>query len=77
MFLPDRRASNTDDLELGNHTRSPSLESGSVHDGSSGSSRYGKNNRGGDGRARHHRTPGSSGNVKSTRRDRSTRRATD
>lgn len=77
MFLPDRRASNTDDLELGNHTRSPSLESGSAHDGSSGSSRYGKKNRGGDGRARHHRTPGSSGNVESTRRDRSTRRATD
>ncbi|CAM9969245.1 unnamed protein product [Ectocarpus sp. 4 AP-2014] len=77
MFLSDRRASNTDDLELDNHTRSPSLESGSAHDGSSGSSRYGKNNRGGDGRARHHRTPDSSGNAKSNRRDRSTRRATD
>ncbi|CBJ27980.1 putative respiratory burst oxidase protein [Ectocarpus siliculosus] len=78
MFLPDRRASNTDDLEMGNHTRSPSLESGSAHDGSSfSSSRYGKNNRGGDGRARHHRTPSSAGNVESTRRERSTRRATD
>ncbi|CAB1097723.1 unnamed protein product [Ectocarpus sp. CCAP 1310/34] len=77
MFLPDRRASNTDDVELGNHTRSPSLESASAHDGSSGSSRYGKNNRGDDGRARHDRTPNSSGNVESNRRDRSTRRAID
>lgn len=78
MFLPDRRARETDDLELGNHTRSPSLESGSAHDGSSSNSgMYGKKSRGGDGRARHHRTPGSSGNVDGSRRDRSARRTTD
>ncbi|CAN0109472.1 unnamed protein product [Ectocarpus fasciculatus] len=78
MFLPDRRAGETDDLELGNHTRSPSLESGSAHDGSSSNSgMYGKKSRGGDGRARHHRTPGSSGNVDGSRRDRLARRTTD